>query len=345
MARIFFLTNAPTPYQLDFFDELARHHDVQVVHLFRELRNLAWHLPSRPWLHELGRGGESVELWRRLRGFRPEVVLIGGYSLPLSERCKWMARSAGAKVFYWLEKPNQVPPWKALLREAVLRTRLPTVDGVLGIGGQAVEAYRPFARRVELLPYSIAPERYQPRVGERAPGPVRFLFAGQYIERKGVPELLDAFRGFAATEASLTLAGTGPLAGAVAAAARAQPQLVDAGFVPPDELPALFARSDVFVLPSRFDGWAVVVGEAMASGLAIIGTRETGAAAELVVEGVSGHFCATDARSIATAMRRYVGRPEVAAAHGRAARATFLASRASAPVARQALESFTLRPR
>jgi glycosyltransferase involved in cell wall biosynthesis len=58
---------------------------------------------------------------------------------------------------------------------------------------------------------------------------------------------------------------------------------------------ALYRASDVMVLPSDFEPWALVVNEAAAAGLAIIATDKVGAAAELVRDGVNGFiFPASD---------------------------------------------------
>ena len=44
-------------------------------------------------------------------------------------------------------------------------------------------------------------------------------------------------------------------------------------FVGEDEMPALYAAADAFVLPSRGEGWGLPYMEAMAAGLPVIGTR------------------------------------------------------------------------
>ena len=56
----------------------------------------------------------------------------------------------------------------------------------------------------------------------------------------------------------------------------------------PAELPGLFAEADAFVLPSRHDGWGVVINEALGAGLPIIVSDGVGAAHDLVTHGVNG---------------------------------------------------------
>jgi glycosyltransferase involved in cell wall biosynthesis len=60
------------------------------------------------------------------------------------------------------------------------------------------------------------------------------------------------------------------------------------GAVPFEERAKYFVETDVFVHPARHDGWGVVIQEAMAAGLPVIATRQTGAAYELVKENENG---------------------------------------------------------
>jgi len=60
------------------------------------------------------------------------------------------------------------------------------------------------------------------------------------------------------------------------------------GFKDWKELPAEYAAADVLCVPSRYDGWGLVVPEGLASGLPVIGTDRMGAALEFVESGRNG---------------------------------------------------------
>jgi glycosyltransferase involved in cell wall biosynthesis len=62
---------------------------------------------------------------------------------------------------------------------------------------------------------------------------------------------------------------------------------------------ALYRLSDVLVLPSDHEPWALVINEAAAAGLAIVSSNVVGAAAELVRDGVNGRiFPAGDLKGV-----------------------------------------------
>ena len=60
------------------------------------------------------------------------------------------------------------------------------------------------------------------------------------------------------------------------------------GFKDWKELPAEYAAADVLCVPSRYDGWGLVVPEGLASGLPVIATDRMGAALEFVRDGRNG---------------------------------------------------------
>ena len=103
--------------------------------------------------------------------------------------------------------------------------------------------------------------------------PLEILFAGRLAPEKGVEELAEATVGL-----NLIVAGEGPLHHLL-------PQTL--GRVPHDVLENLYRRAAIFVLPSRSEGFGVVVAEAMAFGKPVVATR-VGGLAELVEDEKTG---------------------------------------------------------
>jgi len=74
----------------------------------------------------------------------------------------------------------------------------------------------------------------------------------------------------------------------------------------------------VFVLPSRFDGWGMVLNEAASLGKALISTEKCGAAHHLIRQRENGfRIPAGDVEALSEAMIRYVIDPELVKRHGK----------------------------
>lgn len=106
------------------------------------------------------------------------------------------------------------------------------------------------------------------------------LFVGRLAEKKGVMYLIEAMK---QVDAKLIIAGDGPLKEALEKQAEAQQS--DIQFIGPkthDELRTIYASADIFVAPSVTakdgdkEGFGLVLLEAMASGLAVVGSRSGG---------------------------------------------------------------------
>ncbi len=114
-------------------------------------------------------------------------------------------------------------------------------------------------------------------------GPPTLLFIGHDFARKGGPDLLRAFRRVRAVlpDARLRLVGQAP-------PVEPEPGVEVLGRVHDRaRIAALYAEADVFVLPSVFDPLPLVVLEAMALGVPVVTTRQTGTP-DVVDDGVHG---------------------------------------------------------
>lgn len=185
-------------------------------------------------------------------------------------------------------------------------------SGILAVGRRAAEDYG--ARfpevRVWELPYHCELEAF--RACRARPGvsdEVRFLFCGQMIRRKGIDLLVGAFARLveAGLRVKLVLVGRVDREGEAvleAVAARVRKRVECVGFVAPEGLPDWFGGADVFVLPSRREGWGVVVNQAAAAGLPLILSDAVESGDEWLEPGENGwRVVAGDRLSLEEAMR------------------------------------------
>jgi Glycosyl transferases group 1 len=114
------------------------------------------------------------------------------------------------------------------------------------------------------------------RQGRRA----ALLSVGNWVARKGTLDLLEAFAPLSPALATLHLVGRADVDRRYASRVRArlarpdlQGRVVVHGPVTRDEVAVLYGSADVFVLPSYREPYGTVYGEAMASGLPVVGWR------------------------------------------------------------------------
>lgn len=116
---------------------------------------------------------------------------------------------------------------------------------------------------------------------------LKVLFVGSLGQRKGVRYLLDAMKALNTRGGySLTMIGTMP-GGDCAPLIEATQTHRHISSLPHDEILAEMRRHHVLVLPSLFEGFGLVLTEAMANGLPIIATSHT-AAPDIIQDGVEG---------------------------------------------------------
>lgn len=152
------------------------------------------------------------------------------------------------------------------------------------------------SERLRVVPYGVDPDRFTSDVGPRSAGDPRLLFVGQMSYRKGVPSLIAAARGQAV---ELTLIG--PIV-QPEILERLPPNVTYVPTVSPAELNTYFHGSDALVLPSLEDAFGLVVAEALAAGLPVITTTQTGAS-EIVGEGDGWIVDAGDPSALRVALR------------------------------------------
>ena len=140
----------------------------------------------------------------------------------------------------------------------------------------------------------------------RMPGPIRVLTVGEVGLRKGSPYVVEAAR-LMDSAARFRMAGRVRLADDVKQQISQWVEL--RGIVPRSQIAEEFRWADVFLLPSLCEGSATAVYEALAAGLPVITTENTGSVVRDGIEGFIVPVC--DPEAIATAVRALADNPEL----------------------------------
>lgn len=185
--------------------------------------------------------------------------------------------------------------------------------------------YRVSPERMTVIPNGlrIAPGD-APASNAREDGELRAVFVGRLRTRKAVAVLLEALARPQARAVRLSIVGDGEQRGALEGRVRSaglEDRVRFCGQVPRDRVAEHYARADVFVLPSTYEGFPVTILEAMTHGLPIVATRVAGIP-EAVVHDVSGVLVEPeDAEALADALAGLASDPERRRAMGEAGRA------------------------
>ena len=139
--------------------------------------------------------------------------------------------------------------------------------------------------KIVLNPYGVDLNRFSIQHQRNGARPFRFLFVGLVCARKGIPLLLQAWKRLDRTDAELWIVG--PLTPVAAARCRSSGNVRVLGKLPHEKLASIMSQSDVFVFPSYFEGFALVLLEAMAAGLPVLTTTAT-AAPDIISERREG---------------------------------------------------------
>jgi glycosyltransferase involved in cell wall biosynthesis len=327
--RIFCFAVTPSPYQRDFFRSLAALDDCELSVAYFE------HAPDdSPWVAAELESWESVMPGRvfgrgrvRCHWNAPLPAMTGVDAVivnaPLTgittQRLLRRVNHPGAPPwFFWGEQLLARRGWRGWIQRR-LAAPLHGADAIVAIGRTAKADYEQRFPSVLVhdIPYAcdLQPFHEAARVREAALA-CRFLFAGQMISRKGVDVLLAAFARLKSDglPVELHLVGReGELPSWLASLpATVRKAVVYHGFVQPSGLPKHFSEADVFVLPSRYDGWGVVVNQALGAGIPVITSTAAGAGKDLVEDGINGlHVLPGDLTTLETAMRKLATRQDL----------------------------------
>jgi glycosyltransferase involved in cell wall biosynthesis len=273
----------------------------------------------------------SLERRRGLGGIRrvllehlDAVHLFGSpFDEPRFMLALWWALRMGLRVYlisepyspdasgYLHDRARLAARIKARLRPAVYRLygRLmrQRLQGVLAISPLAVAQYR----AIGIAPSRIHPFGYfVPSTGHSrppvdpsvAPPGCRAIFVGNLIATKGLAQLVSAARRLHDEGVALKVDVYG--AGDPEAFGFDGTTIRHAGRIPFGQAQAVIAGYDLLVLPSRYDGWGVVVNEAILAGVPVVCSDRVGAGAFVRRWGCGIVYPGDGAEGLDDALRR-----------------------------------------
>lgn len=144
--------------------------------------------------------------------------------------------------------------------------------------------------------------------------PPKITFAGRLVPQKNPVTIVRVMAQLSDLDWEFIMLGDGPLQSEVEqeiAMADMQARFTLTGWVTPDDVTASFMDSDILFMPSIAEGLPIVGVQALAMGLAIVGSR-VGGFIELVEQGKNGYlFSPENSAAMQFELRKLISSPEM----------------------------------
>ena len=316
-VRVLFQTNIPSPYRVDFFNELGKYCDLTVLfesHSAKD-RNAAWVADGIKNFTAINLRGKRVgtaeafcpSIIKYLSKEKFDVIVIGFFSSPTGmmaieymrmKHIPFVLSSDGGmikndgKIKYSIKR-HFIGGANAWLSTGKITTEYLTHYGA---DPKMIYTY-PFTsvREADILEQPLAIKEkqiYRKLLGMKEEHII--LSVGQFIHRKGYDVLLGACKEFDSS-VGVYIVGGKPTEEYLNLKKQLELEHVHfVDFMTKDKLANYYKAADVFVLPTREDIWGLVINEAMSYGLPIVTTKSCVAGLEMIHEGRSGYIVPVD---------------------------------------------------
>jgi glycosyltransferase involved in cell wall biosynthesis len=310
------------------------------------LSGYSWqHVPNHSWSPRLDTffGLFNLGIWRLIsRGKFDAVVVHTGYVCATFWIAAVAAKWKRARFLFGTDahdlSPRDAKKWKVWIKRRLWPCLFRLADSVLVVSSGGVALMRSLRipeDRITLVPFCVdngwwiensdrvgrAAVRARWKVPENA---TVVLFCAKLQPWKRPQDLLRAFAQVSGPNTHLVFAGDGALRSTLESEAKTlgvDSRVLFLGFANQSVLPEVYTASDLFVLPSEYEPFGLVVNEAMLCQRPVIVSDRVGARFDLVREGETGYiFPCGDVDALARILQRALSDPPLLHRMGAAAR-------------------------
>ena len=342
--RILWFQNTPDHYFVQMMDALNASGDTEYFAVFLCLPptgNVLYQLPTIAPYKFLGDPAAPAGKRRMIRGARDFIAgltfsgaIVGGYDTGFKRWVLRYCRRRRIPTAMFADSNIRGERGKAakkrlrrFAKRIFLRWIIRHVDAVIPCNRSGVAYWRYYGcprEKIVRSTYYCAVDADAAKSTDRAelfprysldPSSRLISTASRLIPAKALHLMVDAFKASGLPEQGWVwaVAGGGPLRGELEARAGKYngTSVRFLGPVPPADVSALMAHSELFVLPSTYEPHGIVVMESMAVGTPVIASDCCGAARDLVKLGVTGWMFRTgDAADLQRVLLAACGTPE-----------------------------------
>jgi glycosyltransferase involved in cell wall biosynthesis len=233
----------------------------------------------------------------QLMHFRPDVIISAEMGMRTLQAMVYRKLFPKSRLVIWAKVSEVTEQGRGNLRHWLRRVLLPNADAVIVNGESGARYINQFGVKRERLFFVHCMPEMDPflSIPAERTSPVRhrLLYSGMLTKLKGVLPFLRHLSDWAShhpdRHVDLDLAGSGPLHAEIATfGAPPNLSLRLLGSVAYDKMPQVYRDAGILVFPTLSDEWGMVVPEAMASGMPVLGSLFSQAVEELVKPGENG---------------------------------------------------------
>lgn len=315
--RVVIVDDIPTPYRIALFKAIAAiaPFRLSIVWLAARGREKLWKLDIE------GSGldayaARDVQIFfpasdRRLtvsrdivaivNRLKPQVLVTGGYHQTGYWQCLYYAMRRRVPLICWSGATPANERSANRIIHAAKRFYLSRCTRLLAYGSDAAELFRirggeparihKIYNTTDLAAVRAATAAARTSYNDSR-GPLRLLSVGRMMRDKGLQYLFGPLARLRPEHKfELRLVGDGPYRAQLETLVREaglSDRVTFVGYVQQENLPEQLAWADVFVFPSTYDVWGIVVNEALAGGLYVLSSVLAGVTADLIDPAISG---------------------------------------------------------
>lgn len=307
--KVLFITNIPTPYRMKFFEGLGEHIDLTVLYEAKKAKNIKFSYEdivvstykeiylSDGYIHENIPNPKIITFLLRnkfdlifLTNYRYATEMLA-YILVKVLKTPYCIEIDGGRIKKESKLAYGFNRWLLSGAIAYFSPAKSADEFFIHYGVSTTKLVRyPFTSITK--DYIINQKDLQVKLNRRKDEPLTFLYVGRIIPEKGVDILINAYSEYCKTstnETKLIIVGNAPDLRYLNHINRIKNKnTVIRGFVSSDNLIKVYDEADVFIFPSLYDPWGLVINEAMSRGLVILSSNTVVSSIELIEDGING---------------------------------------------------------
>lgn len=329
--KILFITNVPSPYRVDFFNELGKYCDLTV--LFEKSNSKE---RDKSWMEYQFRNFEGIflkglehhvdtsicfDVIRYVKNKKYDEIICSDFTSPTGMLAvKYMKCH---HIHYYLESDGGFPKDGIGIKEKIKKYIISKAKGYFSTGVMHDQYYLTYgAEKEKIIRYPFSSVKEEQILSEPVTAEQKVelrkklgiteekivLTVGQFIHRKGFDILLESAKDFEKNTGFYFVGGE-PTEQYLDMKEQYQISNVHfIGFKKPDILKEYYMAADIFVLPTREDIWGLVINEAIACGLPVVTTDRCLAGIEMITPDKHGAIVRTeDTKALSMEIQKILG--------------------------------------